>query len=138
MKRTITTIAVFAMMILGPATHAHAEIRGISVQVPFGFVAGGRLLPKGEYRITPYGNRSEVLIQNLHYEIAAFASGFPADSSGNGKDKLIFDQVGGEYFLTQIVTSSNAVSVSFPTFHAEKKAHKSRETLPVSEDDVHP
>ena len=138
MKRTITTIAVFAMMIFGAATHAHAEVRGISVQVPFGFVAGGRFLPKGEYRITPYGNRSEVLIQNLHYEIAAFASGFPTDSAENGNDKLIFDQVGGEYFLTQIVTSSNAVSLTFPALHAEKKASKARETLPVFEGDVNP
>ena len=138
MKRTITILAVFAMMILGATTHAHGEVRGVSVQVPFGFVAGGRFLPKGEYRITPYGNRSEVLIQNLHFEIAAFASGFPADSSENGNDKLIFDQIGGEYFLKQIVTNSNAVSLSFPVLHAEKKAHRSGERLPVCDRDVNP
>jgi len=138
MKRTITTIAVFAMMIPGAATLAPAEVRGISVQVPFGFVAGGRLLPKGEYRITPYGNRSEVLIQNLHFEIAAFASGFPADSSDNDNKKLIFDQIGGEYFLKEIVINSNAVSLNLPRLHAGKNAHKERETLPVSAADVTP
>jgi hypothetical protein len=61
-----------------------------------------------------------VQIENLHQNISAYALANAGNRLKDENRKLVFDKVGGQYFLREVVSTSQAVE--FPKSQSEKRA----------------
>jgi hypothetical protein len=80
---------------------------------------GDRQLPVGSYRIKMLEIR-QVQIENLNHEIFTSDLALPANRSSDENYKLVFDNVGGQYFLRQVLSTSKGIEL--PKSELEKKA----------------
>jgi hypothetical protein len=119
MKRTIAAFALFAAASIALATHASAQEQPFQANVPFNFTVGNRELPTGSYLVRTFGNR-QVQIENMHQNISAYALANAGNRLRDENKKLVFDKVGGQYFLREIVSTSEAVEL--PKSQSEKRA----------------
>ena len=108
-------IALFSFAGLGMA--ARGQVRDqIVVTIPFDFVVDGKTLPAGTYNVNrvtdsnpktlilhSFGNRTSVIV-------------LPTRIAGGSADKVHvnFERVGGQYFLSKIVTADNVFTVAVP------------------------
>jgi hypothetical protein len=90
--------ALFALFM---ATAAHAQQRTLSATVPFNFIVGDRAYPAGDYL---FRNSDSVLkITNTEQAKTEVALSNACESVTPSADtKLVFDRMGGYYFLRQI------------------------------------
>ena len=119
MKRTLAALALIAAATIALATHASAQEQPFQATIPFNFTVGNRELPTGSYLVRTFGNR-QVQIQNMHQNISAYALANAGNRLKDENKKLVFDKVGGQYFLREIVSTSQAVE--FPKSESEKRA----------------
>lgn len=85
------------------------------MHIPFEFVAGGATLPAGEYRVNRVntGGNRELDIHSYNNG-GSFLPAMFSDGVVAGQPKLIFEHVGGEYFLSKIETSEGVYSFGIP------------------------
>ena len=90
--------ALFALFM---ATAAHAQQRTLSATVPFNFIVGDRAYPAGDYL---FRNSDSVLkITNTEQAKTEVTLSNACESVTPSADtKLVFDRMGGYYFLRQI------------------------------------
>ena len=119
MKRHIATFAFFAATIIALATHASAQEQPFQANVPFNFTVGNRQLPLGFYRIRTLSIR-QVQIENMQHDISALTLANSAIRSRDDDKKLVFDKIGGQYFLREIVSASSAFEL--PKSESERQA----------------
>lgn len=119
MKHTIASFALVAAATIALAPHASAQEQPFRATIPFNFTIGNRELPTGSYLVRTFGNR-QVQIQNMHQNISAYALANAGNRLKDENKKLVFDKVGGQYFLREIVSTSQAVE--FPESELEKRA----------------
>jgi hypothetical protein len=119
MKRTIATFSLFAAASIALATNASAQEQPFQANVPFNFTVGNRELPTGSYLVRTFGSR-QVQIENMHQNISTYVLANAGNRLRNDNKKLVFDKVGGQYFLREIVSTSEAVE--FPKSQSEKQA----------------
>jgi hypothetical protein len=122
MKRIIAALAIFTATTLGLTTLASAQEAPFRVAVPFAFTVGNSQLPLGEYQIQTFGTR-QVRIDNTERGVFASALGIPGNRSVDDRKKLVFDKIGEQYFLKEIVSHSTAIEI--PKSKSEKRARKS-------------
>jgi hypothetical protein len=99
---------ILAMFLLLVAGIGYAQ-DGIKVSVPFDFTVGKQSFPAGEYTVTPIPmSLNKMLLRNRAGEVLTFIQTNPAASrERTSSAKLVFNQYGGEYFLTQIWEAGN-------------------------------
>jgi len=105
------------------AVNAQSEV--VTVHVPFAFVAGGKTLPAGDYRVDK-GEAPNVLIiqgrdDNSSTSILAIVSD---TSTPNSKDALVFARHGSALFLSAVRVSGNQTMV-VPDLKSQHAALKS-------------
>lgn len=92
-----------AVMVLGSAASARAD-QEVVVSVPFRFIAGGVRLPAGKYVVGQQGLTSLVSIESADRRHFAFVLMNPMSLDRAGSEpKLVFERVGPEHFLSQIL-----------------------------------
>ena len=92
-----------ALMVLGSAASARAD-EEVVARVPFDFIAGGVRLPAGKYFVTQQGLTSLVSIESADRRHFAFVLMNPMSlDRAASQPKLVFERVGPEHFLSQIV-----------------------------------
>jgi hypothetical protein len=126
MKGIIAVFVLFAAATVVPVTPASAQ-ETLRAAVPFAFTVGSRLLPVGNYRITPWKTSSGtngVLIESEERSVSQLAMADPSYNFGRGKTKLAFDKVGNQYFLKEVFSTS--VTMALPMSDSEKKARTSQ------------
>src|SRR5580704_11289977 len=99
MKKSYFAAVLTLTCLLGIGISAHAQdTEGVSVKVPFEFVAGGATLPAGTYTVgrISLDAFSGVAIRN--YGHGAFALPAAVDGTPAKELKLNFEHVGGKYF----------------------------------------
>jgi hypothetical protein len=113
MKTSYFTAVLTLTCLLGLGISAHAQdAGGVVVNIPFEFVAGDATLPAGEYRVNRVntGANQELEIRGYNnggtFLLAMFSDGVAGRQS-----KLIFEHVGGEYFLTKVETPEGVNSL---------------------------
>jgi hypothetical protein len=115
MKKSLLTALLVLTCLLGVGASARAqESDTVVVSVPFEFVAGGAILPAGEYRI----NRVNPGV-NQELAIHGYSKGnafllpltFDEVATANGQPTLSFEHVGGKYFLRGIKTLSGVYTM---------------------------
>jgi hypothetical protein len=99
MKNLHSILASLALLLM--ATAAHAQQATLTGSVPFNFVVGDRTYPAGDYI---FRNSGDVLkISNAEQSKTEMAVSNACGGSTPSKDsKLVFERMGGYYFLRQI------------------------------------
>ena len=120
MKRMITLALVVAG--LGYTSYASAQNAAIKVDVPFDFAVGNHVLPSGEYRISHDGGT--LVLESRDHRAHLYTVAEPGDTAKDGKSKLTFDVVQGQYFLRKIASTSSSTSAEFPASRLEKKSRE--------------
>ena len=101
---------LLATALFGLGLAAQAEIRPeVSVTVPFNFVANGKTLPAGTYKVGRLsGDRlGAQLIRNLDKNVAVFLNPVEAETTYTKTPVVSFKQVGNQFFLSSIQTRIN-------------------------------
>lgn len=121
MKNLRSILAAFAVLLMATAAHAQQKI---TATVPFNFVAGDRAYPAGDYTIgadgvvlkIANGEKTEVMLSQACESLTPSAD-----------TKLVFDRMGGSYFLRQIWVAGNSRGRELPRSHSEMQLAQNHE-----------
>lgn len=118
MKKQLMTVLFMLICVLGLGLGALAQEEDTLVaNVPYDFVAGGKVLPAGTYRVSrrdvPSGQRQ---LEIISYKTRASALLVPTlfDDFQTGHAQLDFEHVGNKYFLSAIETPIGTYDITVP------------------------
>jgi hypothetical protein len=101
----LTRSAFLGLGLLLAVSAAQAQELRVKANIPFDFVVADRVMPAGEYIVTPGGASPAITISSGDGTVAALALTFACASSGPATNtKLVFHAVAGRYFLSQVWT----------------------------------
>jgi len=126
----IKVVIVAAFMALGGVIAANAQITdggAIKFTVDHSFVIKNKTLPAGRYSISalslPDGSDDILRLQSLDGKESMFFSIIDrVYREPSRRTELVFDQVGGEYILTEIRLEGDQTAVEVEQTKAEKQA----------------
>ena len=126
MKNVRFILAALAVLLV--ATAAHAQQTRLSATVPFTFVVGDRAYPAGEYL---FSNQDSVLmIRNTEQGKTELTLSQACENSVVSADtRLVFDRMGGYYFLRQIWVAGNYRGRELPRSHTEVQLAQKHEQV---------
>jgi hypothetical protein len=113
MKNLRSILVALAVLVM--ATAAHAQQR-VTATVPFNFVVGDRTYPAGDYSIS---NNSGVLQITNADKSEMILSQACESNKPSANTKLVFDSMGGNYFLRQIWVAGEKRGRELSRSHAE-------------------
>jgi hypothetical protein len=98
--------ALLGLGMLLAVSATQAQEARVKANIPFDFMVGNKVLPAGEYIVSPRGGTNQViLIRAEEGSSAALATTLNCASSGlSSSTKLVFHTMGGQYFLWQVWT----------------------------------
>jgi hypothetical protein len=103
-KKLYSTFAMLSLALLMAVVSVQAQSSGkLEVNIPFEFQIGSRTLPAGDYSIKRLTQNS-VLVRSADGKRSAIAQ-TPKTITANEKgkqEKLVFNQYGDQYFLSQV------------------------------------
>jgi hypothetical protein len=116
MKNLRSILAALAVLLM--ATAAHAQQTTLRATVPFDFVVGDRAYPAGDYL---FRNSDTVLkiINTGEAKTEVTLSHACESLSPSANTKLVFDYMGGNYFLRQIWVAGNSRGRELPRGRTE-------------------
>ena len=89
----------------------------VVVTIPFEFVAAGKTLPAGTYRIDRlFWDRPSALVLNGLDSRASSVFVFPTEVEGVRADKiyLAFEQIGDQHFLSKVESRNHVFNIKVP------------------------
>src|SRR5664279_30053 len=120
MRKTLTTMALFAVTSLVAVNNVSAQEHAVQANIPFDFTVNGALLPPGTYLFKSTSS-NQVYVESKTRGASALANGFSDDKASSDVAKIVFDKVGDQYFLHEIVATSASQSVNLPVSKLEKQ-----------------
>ncbi len=119
MKKQYVTVLFTLICVVGLGLGARAQEQGTVVtKVPFDFVAGGKLLPAGTYRVSrvhPHTGSRELEITSYETSASVFVIPTVFDDVQSGNAQLNFEHLGAMYFLSAIETPIGTYGLTMPT-----------------------
>jgi hypothetical protein len=115
---------LFAAAVLALGTAAQAQQTLIHATVPFNFMVGDKLYPAGEYVVEKTAVASNILfVYNDDRQEPLLITPHRCATSGaiNEKPKLVFDHMGGAYFLRQIWIANDTFGFELRRSNAEAR-----------------
>lgn len=132
MKNLRSILAALAVLIM--ATAAHAQQATLSATVPFNFVVGDRTYPAGDYLFR--NSESLLKITDPEQGKTAMTLSHVCESLGPSPDsKLVFDRMGGYFFLRQIWVAGDSHGRELPRSRTEIRLaqnHENQEAVIVA------
>lgn len=105
-KVPLVAAAAAMLIALGTASSARAQETRLVAHVPFAFVVGHSVLPAGEYVVRDESEDNSVLgiasADGKRFVNTLTVAGAPENSME--LSELVFDKVGGQYFLARVIT----------------------------------
>ena len=126
MKRNIIAALFMVGLTFGISNRALAQEPAVKVDVPFDFAVGTHVLPAGTYKIAAHGDLLAFDNHDTNAELYTIA--LHRETAADGRSKLTFDHVHGQYFLRRIESTSAMTSVEFPVSKLEQKSSEIAET----------
>jgi hypothetical protein len=124
MKKLRSILAALAVLIM--ATAAHAQQATLSAAVPFNFVVGDRTYPAGDYLFR--NSESLLKITNPEQGKTEMTLSHACESLKPSADsKLVFDRMGGYFFLRQIWVAGNSHGRELPRTRTEIRLAQNHE-----------
>ena len=115
MKKSYFAAVLTLTCLLGVGISANAQDpEGVSVKVPFEFVAGGATLPAGTYTVGRISIDGSSGIAIRTYGHGAFALPIVVDGTPAKALKLSFELVGDKHFLTEADTPAGVYTFALP------------------------
>lgn len=131
MLRLRSALLGLGMLLAVSATQAQ-EAR-VKANIPFDFVVGNKVLPAGEYIVSPEGGTNQaIVIRSEEGDSFALATTHACATSNPVSTKLVFHTMGGQYFLSQIWTAGYDQGRQLPKSRSElqmAKNHVKSETF---------
>jgi hypothetical protein len=130
LNNAIKSLVVTAVLLIGGLTAANAQIaNGASVKfdVSHAFVVNDKTFPAGKYSISPVsmpdGSTSLLKLQSENGEESALINTMSRTLNERSKEtELVFDQVGGEYILTELRVRGDEQASRVVETSSEKRA----------------
>ncbi len=122
MKRnliTILSLVVTALMFNATAYGQSFPVSDVQANVPFAFNVGTARLPAGCYGMLTL-NQQGIMIRNCKTGATVFSL-VQRESPQDTTRKLVFDYVGGQYFLSQIWGETGSGGRTVPTSKLERE-----------------
>jgi hypothetical protein len=118
-KLTLSLIGMLSMLLSGGSAYAQAV--HIRVTIPFEFNVNNKALPAGQYEVLSAGpsNASFLEIRRADGAVQAYVNPEREVSNSSHGTKLVFQQYGSTYFLSQLWTSGSASGWAIPKAPAE-------------------
>ena len=118
---SLITLGLFAAMAVAPV---YAQFQDpIRVNIPFAFVAGGKQMPAGEYRLTSLVNgslHSRILIRSKDGQTAVIIGTILVEAKEANKGaNLTFNRYGDQYFLSQVWSEDSRFGRQIPKSDVE-------------------
>jgi hypothetical protein len=124
--KNIRFILTVLTALLTMATAAQAQHTKVSATIPFNFVVGDRAYPAGEYSFTNSG--AVLQITNAeHIGMGLLLSQACQSARPSETTKLVFQKMGGYYFLQQIWVAGNSSGRELPRSHTEVRLAQNHE-----------
>ena len=99
------------------------DLGKLKVTVPFSFSVADKELAAGNYLIEKAGNSGALIIRNEDTGAQQVVLGISLDSRNTGKhERLVFENYGGEHFLSQIWFSGDEDGQELIRGASEKRA----------------
>ena len=119
--KSIRTLALFPLAILGLAAGLSAQAQVLKVTVPFDFAVGSTSLPAGNYLVSsPYAG--VVRVQNADKPLSATIVGEHSNVDPSRQSKIAFTRYGTYYFLHGIQCPSFArLNLNIAAWSLEKR-----------------
>ena len=118
MKKQCLTVLFTLICVLGLGLGARAQEEDTVVtKMPFGFVAGGKVLPAGTYRVSrvsPASGSRELEMRSYETRASVFVTPTVFDDVRSDKAQLNFEHLGDTYFLSTIETPIGTYSIDMP------------------------
>ena len=97
----------------------------MTVFVPFGFVAGDRSLPPGDYSVQVNPERGSVVLHQEGRSPLILLTNQRESANNPSRGKLVFKRYGANFFLSEVWNQDNATGQTLTPSAAEKEmAHK--------------
>jgi hypothetical protein len=118
MKNLRSILAALAVLLVAAATQA--QTTKVTATVPFNFIAGDRAYPAGDYL---FSNSDAVLkISNTEQAKTEVTLSHACESATPSADtKLVFQSMGGNYFLRQIWVAGDSSGRELPRSHTQAR-----------------
>ena len=97
----------------------------MTVSVPFGFIAGDKYLPAGDYSVQVNPERGSVVLHQEGQSPLMLLTDRRESTTTPRLGKLVFKQYGAHFFLSEVWNQDNATGQALVPSAAEKEmAHK--------------
>ena len=97
----------------------------MTVSVPFGFIAGDRSLPAGDYSVQVNPERGSVVLHQEGQSPLLLLTNQKESTNTPPRGKLVFKRYGANFFLSEVWSQDNATGQALTPSAAEKEmAHK--------------
>lgn len=120
MKR-ITATTLLTLLGIFAVGNSLAQSHEVRASVPFAFTAGNKILPAGDYSITPV-SEGTIQIRNRDNGIAVLALAHANSNLSKNGAELVFDKYADQYFLRHILSNSDAMNMDLPATKSESQA----------------
>jgi hypothetical protein len=118
MKKQCLTVLFTLICVLGLGLGARAQEEDTVVaKVPYDFVAGGKVLPAGTYRVSRVDlttGSQELEISSRETRARAFLIPTLVDDVQTRHAQLNFEHVGSKYFLSAVETPNGTYAITVP------------------------
>ena len=111
--------ALVALAALLMATASYAQNNRVAATIPFNFVAGDRAYPAGDYLFSNQGNVLRIASTENVWNNKMILSQACEELSRSDKTKVVFRQMGGNYFLQQIWVAGETRGRELPRSKSE-------------------
>ena len=97
----------------------------MTVSVPFGFIAGDKSLPAGDYSVQVNPERGSVVLHQAGQSPLILLTNRRESTDTPPRGKLVFKRYGSHFFLSEVWNQDNATGRALTPSAAEKEmAHK--------------
>ena len=97
----------------------------MTVSVPFGFIAGDKSLPAGDYSVQVNPERGSVVLHQEGQSPLILLTNRRESVNTSPRGKLVFKRYGANFFLSEVWNQDNATGQALTPSDAEKEmAHK--------------
>ena len=97
----------------------------MTVSVPFGFIAGDKSLPAGDYSVQVNPERGSVVLHQEGQSPLILLTNRRESINTSPRGKLVFKRYGANFFLSEVWNQDNATGQALTPSAAEKEmAHK--------------
>jgi hypothetical protein len=127
MRKSFFVVTALAALVISVAAPVSAQNVSLKAVIPFEFAVGNQTLPAGEYTLKSITAPNMLQIRNESLQTGAFAmaaSTVSGNSIRTGNVRLVFNQYGSHYVLSQVWDGQDAVRHDLSKSRTERELAK--------------